>query len=300
MRRSTNTLKLVTSVTCLVIACCPPFAHAAPMIGDRYTMNFSGMSMAHAEFALGNQLADGNFLVEDFEIRIIGNRWNPADMLQGFYNTQVNRLVNCLDSDCTQYSYTVSESQLRTIVFGTINGWDYHSPPLEWEGVGGDYNVNPVPTNGTYAVALNALSCRSSFQRRCDFLLSSGAATFAVGSQLTAGNYEIQRLAVELGLFFFAPDMLQGFYNAQFNRLVACLDAACIQYSGTESRSQFGSIGFANYNEWNFRSALGNFEEARGTYAITAIPEASTYAMMMAGLSLLGIVARRRKQQATV
>ena len=311
MKLITNFLKSVSRVSGLVIACCPLFAHAAPTIGDRYTVNFSGLNIAHAEFALGNQLADGNFLIEDFRIRISARRWNPPDMLQGFYNPQVNRLVQCLDSSCTQYLATASGSQFGLIGFGNSNEWNFSLGPPQEVKVAGAYDVNPVPTNGTYTVAFNALFCIS--QQPCDPfdpLFNSGHATFAVGSQLAGGNYEIQRLIVELGLLsFFAPDMLQGFYNPQVNRLVRCLDSSCTQYSVTASRSQFGVIGFGNNNEWNFNSAVSSLGDARGTYAITPalipepptlVPEPPTYAMIMAGLGLLGIVARRRKQQATV
>ena len=300
MKRSASSLTLVSSVAWLVIACCPLFAHAAPMIGDRYTVSFSGSSFSHAgaEFALGNQLADGNFLIEDFRIRIVGPHWNPADMLQGFYNPQVNRLVKCIDSGCTQYTATGSRSPFGDISFGNNNDWN-HFPPFPVTGLTGVYNVNSAPTGGVYTVALSASFCTS--QQHCDPLISSGEATFALGSQLTGGNYKIQQLAVELVVLFSPPHMLQGFYNPQVNRLVKCLDSGCIQYTATGSRSLFGDISFGNSNDWNYRSSGVSYMD-RGTYAITPvpIPEPSTYAMMMTGLGLLGIVARRRKQQATV
>jgi len=37
---------------------------------------------------------------------------------------------------------------------------------------------------------------------------------------------------------------------------------------------------------------------ANGVAAVAAVPEPETYAMMLAGLGLLGYMARRRKQQA--
>ena len=311
MKAITNFLRSVSRVAGLVVACCPLFAHAAPTTGDRYTVNFSGLSIAHAEFALGNKLVDGNFPIEDFRIRISARRWNPPDMLQGFYDPQVNRMVDCLVADCTQYSTTESSSQFGMIGFGNINGWNFsHGPPQEVR-ARGTYAVNPVHTNGTYTVAFNASSCNS--QPPCDPLdplYSTGHATFALESPLVGRSYKIRELTVELGLLlFFAPDMLQGFYNPQVNRLVRCLDSFCTQYSATASQSQFGVIGFGNSNEWYFNSTVSSLGDARGTYTITPalipepptlVSEPPTYAMIMAGLGLLGIVARRRKQQTTV
>ena len=308
MKRITKSLRLVSRVAGLVIACCPSFAHAAPTTGDRYTVNFSGLSLAHAEFALGNNLGDGNFLIEDFRIRISAGRWGPTDMRQGFYDDRVNRMVECINSNCTAYSTTESRSQFGKIGFGNNNEWNFSLGPPQQVEARGTYGVNPVHTNGTYTVAFNAPSCIS--QPLCDPLYSSGQATFALESQLVGGSYKIRDLTVELGLLLFlADDMKQGFYNPQVNRLVRCRNSDCTEYSATESQSQLGVIGFGNSNEWNFRSTVSSLGGARGTYAITPalIPEPPTlvseppaYAMIMAGLGLLGIVARRRKQQTTV
>ena len=290
-----NCLSHATSVVwlILIIAYYPLVAQATPMQGDRFTVSFSGLSFSNAEFTLGNQLPDGSFVIEDFTIRMPeGPRWVPSDMLQGFYNSQVNRLVECFDAGCTQYSLTASRSAFGDdIQFGTVNGWNLSSPVTLV--ARGAYNVNPVPTAGTYTVALNASSCLLP-SGSCSPFLVSGGATFGLGSQLSDGNYEVQELAVQLGLWFLPSDMLYGFYNPEVNRLVECLDASCTQWSGTQSRSPFGDIVFGNSNEWNVRTAFG---EVSGQYSISplgAIPEPQTISLMVSGILAMFIATRRR------
>ena len=311
MKRITNFLRSVSRVAGLVIAWCPLFAHAAPTTGDRYTVDFSGVGLSHAkaEFALGNQIAGGNFLIENLRIRLIAPGWSPADMTQGFYNPQVNRLVQCLDLGCTQYLATGSTSILGLVGFTPeaiqLGGNLYTGGSVSGRGA---YSVNPVPTGGKYTVALNSFCYSSSLCDPLDPLFSSGNATFALGSPLAGGNYGIQQLEIELAMFFFSTDMLFGYYNPQINQLVKCLDASCTQHSSTVTLSPLaGYMSFSNDNSW-FYDGHGS-RNLRGTYAITPafipepptlIPEPPTYAMTMAGLGLLGIVARRRKQQTTV
>lgn len=58
------------------------------------------------------------------------------------------------------------------------------------------------------------------------------------------------------------------------------------------------SIGYQDF--YNHKTALSSYSLAvrDGDVAVSPIPEPETYAMMLAGLGLLGVMARRRKQKA--
>ena len=74
-----------------------------------------------------------------------------------------------------------------------------------------------------------------------------------------------------------------------------CLVAGPISCLGEATPGE--SIGFNAQNsfaEYEFRGQAGNVSIA----SVTAVPEPETYAMMLAGLRLLGFAARRRKQAA--
>ena len=69
---------------------------------------------------------------------------------------------------------------------------------------------------------------------------------------------------------------------------------ACCRRPDARSVSLMHSAGFKCESGASAASA----GIANGVAAVAAVPEPETYAMMLAGLGLLGYMARRRKQQA--
>ena len=69
--------------------------------------------------------------------------------------------------------------------------------------------------------------------------------------------------------------------------------------NGDQSVSSYFEV-FADANEEilgvSLTSTKNAFETANWSYSVTAVPEADTYAMMLAGLGLMGAIARRRNK----
>jgi hypothetical protein len=75
-------------------------------------------------------------------------------------------------------------------------------------------------------------------------------------------------------------------------------DAGALFTMGADEWNIWGN-GPGSYSMWH--STIGhNWDvQTTGTMTIAAIPEPDTYAMMLAGLGLMGFIARRRKQKET-
>ena len=92
---------------------------------------------------------------------------------------------------------------------------------------------------------------------------------------------------------------------ASFDGLENNFFFAADPFEQTGEKSRIVGMG----SNWGFiatgSNSLPNFEHADGAAAystswnVTAVPEPETYAMMLAGLGMMGAIARRRKQKTT-
>jgi len=95
------------------------------------------------------------------------------------------------------------------------------------------------------------------------------------------------------------PFKLNGASNPAFDQLVTDLVSAAAV--GSASWTATGGVRVLNLEWWSG----GDSTQPQGTFAqdqlyIGAIPEPETYAMLLAGLGLMGFVARRRKKASAV
>lgn len=68
---------------------------------------------------------------------------------------------------------------------------------------------------------------------------------------------------------------------------------------GSSTNSDAFAINFINYSPMTTNLQVRSFADSNllGVIAVTTVPEPETYTMMLAGLGLLGVAARRRKQK---
>lgn len=127
---------------------------------------------------------------------------------------------------------------------------------------------------------------------------------FSVGpSTSTPATITFSTLMTYFGYYGGSPDDYNfvDFYNGQ--SLVASFDGitlanlASVTHDGDQSVGSFWNFTAGNsgdyFNSVVLRSASNAFET--DNHAVLAVPEPETYAMMLAGLGLIGFAARRRK-----
>lgn len=190
-----------------------------------------------------------------------------------------------------------SQSGAQTIDFGTSPGGTAPGADLVYSGAGG--GVSYAYTGGAlYNTSIIGITARP---------IGSVGNFWSVGTSPAAqtGPAEVN-FSTALSYFGF----LWG--SADTYNTVSFYDGANLLASFTGSQvfgSASGSQAVASY--FNFQTGAGEkltrvafassqnaFETDNHAY-IAAVPEPETYAMMLAGLGLMGLVARRRKQQLT-
>ena len=143
-----------------------------------------------------------------------------------------------------------------------------------------DYNLSylsPVTVAGTFDDSLltggtGTISFASGNAYGNTFTVTAGDITFTPDEEITGGIYPFLTLdswaldTVNNGFTFYATDSATG---ATFNSYFDVFDG----------------------DDTNFDQIAGNWTQ----FSVTAVPEASTYAMMLAGLGLVGFMGARRK-----
>lgn len=122
------------------------------------------------------------------------------------------------------------------------------------------------------------------------------------------------------GIYTYSLNFSLAGYNANsawFNARVASDNSVVVKLNGTQI---FDAVGFSSWHDFNVASNSGLFgaqntlefivtNDKLGsgnptglrveflTSNVSAVPEPATYGMLLGGLALMGVVARRRKQQ---
>ena len=106
---------------------------------------------------------------------------------------------------------------------------------------------------------------------------------------LVPGNYQVS--VMQFDNFANGPNLSNGFFregSGNFTADFGCGGPAFCDISGVTPFDQ-------RNNQWAFD--VLNVNSATGSGPVPAIPEPETYAMLIAGLGLLGFVTRRRKPE---
>jgi hypothetical protein len=175
--------------------------------------------------------------------------------------------------DVTSYSYTGNGLDGKATASGTSNGISWTiSPTNIYSGF--------TTTNGTYAFA--ALPNKTDrLHPSSDFTI-----TFAqpIKTLIVALSNDNLNDSINFGI---NPTFIQG---ATFNST---------SHQITLNNAAGGLAWFESVNTLTFKNTNTNVFDGYNLafHAIAAVPEPETYAMLLAGLGLMGTVARRRQQK---
>jgi hypothetical protein len=136
-------------------------------------------------------------------------------------------------------------------------------------------NLTLDATTGEYAFSHTSMGAGATFSDSFNFTLADG---------------------YDLVLGSFAPNKLNNWTISVFdskNTLVnGALEGTVIKYNGLETSGVYRAVisGQANTSTGNGHNYSGYFQIA----AVSPVPEAETYAMLLAGLGVIGFISRRR------
>lgn len=116
-----------------------------------------------------------------------------------------------------------------------------------------------------------------------DGILSGGEDVIKFGSNLAAGTYKISVTVSAQDLELFTTSNLNGALGSVTN-------GEFVFYSSKYT-------GVAPFT-LTLKGLAGSEADYSGTYKVTAVPEPTTYAMLLGGLGLVGMVARRKAKKA--
>lgn len=154
-----------------------------------------------------------------------------------------------------------------------------------------------VFSGNSFSVSVNSLDLWSAgaLPRWSNANGIDGPDLLATGSPDTNGDNPGVSAGTVIGSDIFG-NWTQGGLNAPFGSLVGSFDGGTnffnigTSFSGTAASNTLNLYYFDSNNGDNIGSIIAN---------VSAVPEPETYAMFMAGLGLMGFMARRRKQKET-
>ncbi|WP_374278309.1 PEP-CTERM sorting domain-containing protein [Azonexus sp.] len=136
-------------------------------------------------------------------------------------------------------------------------------------------------------------------------LVFSAASSLAIDGTTSASLSTLQNIRNFAGTYFFniggedvaslglARDGNSSNYKLTFADLSAKYDFSTLTLAG-QSFSTASLNGMSNTSPW---SALSNTSVATVSYSLAPVPEPESYAMLLAGLGVMGFVARRRQKR---
>lgn len=216
-----------------------------------------------------------------------------------------------IGSNGTSYSWgdaRVTQEQTATLALSARNAAETN---VTGSGFGNADGTNKSSTSLAVTVGnCPAGGCTISFSFQADPFISALVDAAAAGGSIARGTLAVSvtltNVATNATVFTWTPDgsLGTGIFGgtesadaANLNLTLAALPGQTLTHSGP-----YGAGTFGNYAATTNALATGNYTLSllmnEKTDVLRAIPEPETYAMLLAGLGLLGYMARRRKQEA--
>lgn len=173
------------------------------------------------------------------------------------------------------------------------------------EGVSGDFSNNPAaPTPVSFSTGSN-LVIGTTGRATSNDLIDADYFTFTLSAGQVLDSITVLDGTTAIGLAFIGIDSgnqvtvlgpgatgLLGWTHYDTGDIgTNILDDMSVPNMGS---SGFGVLGEGTYSVWVQEASPGPLDIYRFNFAIREVPEASTWAMMLAGFGLLGLAFRRR------
>jgi hypothetical protein len=283
-------------------------ALAGPVLADAYsTATFGNVTVTLVDLAPHDGIApsitflpiptkfDGGGYVRGETETGVHNRWDPGHELKRYEDRAAWQTSNVADS--IQVSLASSSASVQ----GAAGGIGFSSLSVSGSAQGGINNFGRYFTFASAPATLDNKSFILSANTEVIFSVNAAVnATYTRG--YTPGGVEGEKAAAVLELF-------AGGLNADGTSMINDLQtrSASVQYlldkdmplgGATDSWSGMMSASYSNLSD---HSSHGEFYADGNVSGISVmlapVPEPASYSMMLGGLSLLGVVARRRRNR---
>jgi hypothetical protein len=160
-------------------------------------------------------------------------------------------------------------------------------------GPGGNSFFTPIPAWDVYYV-----DTTNPTYNAAGYISVAGA----TGNQWVATNYRESPLAGFVsagGLFDLDGLWLAGAYGNQTLTITGYLNGVAVDsvtQAVTQTAQQFTFNGFKGIDSFSIATGVEGNYWALGSVMITVVPEPEAYAMLLAGLGMVGVMARRRRK----